>query len=54
MLPVRDTYDDLVRDFAWKIPEFFNMGTAVCDGWAEQEPDRVCLLHYHPDRAPDL
>ena len=54
MLPVRDTYDDLVRDFAWDIPRFFNMGTAVCNVWAEREPERVCLLHYHPDRAPDV
>ncbi|MEX3011395.1 acyl-CoA synthetase [Hoeflea sp. TYP-13] len=53
MLPVRDNYEDLVRDFAWDIPEQFNMGTAVCDVWAEREPDRVCLMHYRPDREPD-
>ncbi len=53
MLPVRDTHDDLVGDFVWDIPEYFNMGTAVCDDWAEREPDRVCLLHFVPDGEPD-
>ena len=54
MLPVRDTYRELVQDFTWDIPEYFNMGTAVCDGWAQSEPDRVCLLHYRPDGPADV
>ncbi|MEM6464096.1 MAG: acyl-CoA synthetase [Pseudomonadota bacterium] len=52
MLPVRDTYEDLVRDFVWDIPDHFNMGRAVCDVWAERAPERVCLMHYRSDDTP--
>ncbi|NTJ66013.1 AMP-binding protein [Agrobacterium rhizogenes] len=48
-LPLRDTYEALYRDFRWEIPAKFNMGHAVCDAWAESEPDRVCLQHFNPD-----
>ncbi len=48
-LPPRDTYEALYRDFRWEIPAKFNMGHAVCDVWAEREPDRICLQHFNPD-----
>ncbi len=48
-LPQRDRYDDLYRDFAWEIPEDFNIGRAVSDEWAARTPDRVCLEHFSPD-----
>jgi acetyl-CoA synthetase len=48
-LPPRDTYEALHRDFCWEIPAKFNMGHAVCDAWAEHEPDRICLQHFNPD-----
>lgn len=53
MLPVRQSYDALVRDFVWTIPERYNIARSVCDDWAEKEPDRVCLVHYRPDAEPD-
>jgi acetyl-CoA synthetase len=53
MLPIRDTYDELVTDFRWEIPDRFNIGAAVCDVWAEREPGRTCLLHYRPGGEPD-
>ncbi len=53
MLTRRETYQALMRDFRWQIPERFNIGTAVCDVWAERDPSRLCLLHYQPDRDPD-
>ncbi|MCY6383663.1 AMP-binding protein [Hoeflea prorocentri] len=53
MLPVRQSYEALVRDFAWAIPDRYNIARSVCDDWAEREPDRVCLLHYMPDGEPD-
>jgi len=31
--------------FRWNIPERYNIGVAVCDIWAEREPDRLALLH---------
>ncbi|TYC53449.1 AMP-binding protein [Rhodobacterales bacterium] len=44
MLPEADTYDDLAGRFTWQVPERFNMGVAVCDAWAEREPDREALV----------
>ena len=53
MLPLGDTYEDLVRDFRWDIPEYFNIAVAACDVWAGREPERVCLKHYQPDGDAD-
>lgn len=48
-LPVRDTYEALIRDFRWEIPEKFNMGRAVADECGTREPDRLALEHYSAD-----
>ncbi|QND16574.1 AMP-binding protein [Rhizobium leguminosarum bv. trifolii] len=48
-LPSHDRYDDLYRDFSWRIPEDFNIGRAVSDDWAARDPERVCLEHFSPD-----
>ncbi|MBX5218618.1 MULTISPECIES: AMP-binding protein [unclassified Rhizobium] len=48
-LPFLDRYDDLCRDFSWRIPEDFNIGRAVSDEWAVRDPGRVCLEHFSPD-----
>ena len=48
-LPKRESYEALIRDFRWEIPERFNIGRAVADDWAEREPDRLALQHYGPD-----
>lgn len=47
-LPQETTYENLVNDFRWDMPETFNIGTAVSDEWAAKEPDRVCLQHFDP------
>ncbi len=31
LLPLRETYEELVRDFVWDIPQDFNIGRAVSD-----------------------
>ncbi|NRP69960.1 Acetyl-coenzyme A synthetase [Ensifer psoraleae] len=49
MLPKIENYDELYRDFRWRIPKRFNIGVAVSDAWAEREPERVCLQHFRPD-----
>ncbi len=46
MLECADSYEALYRDFRWKIPERFNIGVAVADRWAVQDPDRIALLEY--------
>ncbi len=51
LLPLRETYEELVRDFVWDIPQDFNIGRAVSDAWAARAPDRVCLEHFSPDGA---
>jgi len=44
MLPdIRDE-KQLHAAFRWDIPERYNIGVAVCDTWAEQEPHRLALL----------
>lgn len=48
-LPKRESYEALIRDFRWEIPEKFNIGRAVADDWAEREPERLALEHYSPD-----
>ncbi|RUM25037.1 AMP-dependent synthetase [Rhizobium vallis] len=48
-LPSHDRYDDLYRDFSWRIPTDFNIGRAVSDDWADRAPERVCLEHFSPD-----
>lgn len=53
MLPTRETYEALIEDFRWDVPEQFNMAKAVCDDWADREPDRVCLQHYRPNGPAD-
>lgn len=49
MLERRDDYQSLYRDFRWRIPQHFNIGTAVSDHWAAREPDRVALLDYRAE-----
>ena len=53
LLPPGKTLEDVAARFSWDVPEFFNIGSAVSDDWAAREPDRVCLEHFNPDRAPD-
>ena len=44
MLPEASTYEELASRFSWDIPDDFNIGTAVCDAWADREPDREALV----------
>ena len=40
------------RDFAWRIPERFNIGTAVLDRWAHEDPGRTALIEVDADGQP--
>ena len=53
MLERRDNYDLFYGDFRWTIPKRFNIGVAVSDRWAAQDPERVALLDYQADGAPE-
>ena len=51
MLKPAPDYSSLSRDFRWDIPARFNIGTAVADRWAAQEPGRPALLEWLRDGA---
>jgi acetyl-CoA synthetase len=44
MLKQQPTFDDVYRDFAWNIPEKYNVGFDVCDRWAEVDPNRLAII----------
>lgn len=44
MLPEASTYEELASRFSWDIPDDFNIGIAVCDAWADREPEREALV----------
>ncbi len=41
------TYDDVCRNFKWKIPEYYNIGVDVCDKWAG-DSRRLALIYIDP------
>ncbi len=43
MLPDGATYDELFARFEWDIPDYFNIGTDICDKWADRDPDRLAI-----------
>ncbi|HLV28678.1 MAG TPA: acyl-CoA synthetase [Burkholderiaceae bacterium] len=49
MLVHAATYNELYRQFSWRVPERYNMGVDVCDKWAQQEPGRLALIHVGAD-----
>lgn len=50
MLPHDATsYQDLNDRFSWDIPDQFNIGVAICDAWAEKDPDREALVFAEED-----
>ncbi|HEV7254216.1 MAG TPA: AMP-binding protein [Mesorhizobium sp.] len=49
MLQRAKTYGKLYRDFAWRIPERFNIGTEIADRWAKAEPDRLAVIERRSD-----
>jgi acetyl-CoA synthetase len=49
MLPPNSDYDALIRDFRWRVPARYNIGTDVCTRWALAEPERVAILWKKPD-----
>ncbi|MEP3278427.1 MAG: acyl-CoA synthetase [Stappiaceae bacterium] len=43
MLPDCTSYEELIAQFEWNIPEYFNIGVDVCDKWANSDPDRLAI-----------
>ncbi|GGB61670.1 acetyl-CoA synthetase [Roseibium aquae] len=44
LLPETNSYGNLTENFVWQIPEKFNIGVAICDAWADKDPDREALV----------
>ncbi len=43
--PLRfSSYEQARAQFCWQIPARFNIGTAVCDVWADREPTRPAII----------
>lgn len=38
------SYEDLKENFTINVPENFNFGYDIVDGWAADEPDKLALL----------
>jgi acetyl-CoA synthetase len=38
------TYEEVCASFAWRIPEYYNIGVDICDKWAS-EPHRRALIY---------
>ncbi|MBI2715491.1 MAG: acyl-CoA synthetase [Rhizobiales bacterium] len=53
MLPRLNNYDDVYAQFRWRVAARYNIGVDVCDRWAAREPDRLAILHVHPDGRED-
>jgi acetyl-CoA synthetase len=49
MLPSASSYDQLVSDFQWDIPERCNMAWDVCDKWAKSQPQRTAIIDLTSD-----
>ncbi|MCK4783463.1 MAG: AMP-binding protein, partial [Desulfobacteraceae bacterium] len=44
MLKHGNTYDEVYNSFSWEIPDFYNIGTDICDKWAHQRY-RLALIY---------
>ncbi len=53
MLIQTDSYEKLLKNFRWEIPEFYNIGVDVCDKWAALEPQRLALIHVDENQNPN-
>jgi len=49
MLEPGKTYDQLVGDFKWQIPDHFNIADAVCTRWATETPDNTAIIEEMQD-----
>ncbi len=47
MLRPGSTYDEVYRNFRWRIPERYNIAADVCDRHA-RDPDRLALIYVDP------
>ncbi len=51
VLPGEREYEALYRSFRWQVPAHYNIGTDICDRWADREPRRIAILELCADGA---
>ncbi len=39
-----DSYEDFKQNYKVDIPEYFNMGFDIVDGWADEDPEKMALV----------
>lgn len=44
MLTPKATFQQVRDSFRWQIPERYNIGTDICDKWADRDPDRLAII----------
>ncbi|RBP79526.1 acetyl-CoA synthetase [Rhodobacter sp. 140A] len=49
VLSRKESYAATVSAFQWDIPDYYNIGTDVCDRWAVADPDRIALIEVGED-----
>ena len=49
MLEPAKTYEQVLANFKWQIPDRFNMAHAVCTRWALDSPDKVAIIEHMQD-----
>ena len=49
MLMQGKSYDQLVADFKWQLPDRFNIADVVCTRWARQTPDAPAIIEEMQD-----
>lgn len=49
ILPQLSDYDAICRRFRWPQPAACNIGVAICDRWADADPQRTALIDSHAD-----
>ncbi len=54
MLSPANSYDQLLSDFRWDIPQRYNIGFDVCDLWALREPNRTAIIDLTSDERVDV
>jgi len=42
-------FEPVQPDGSWKIPDYFNIGVAACDRWADAKPDSLAIISVEPD-----
>ncbi|MEO1192011.1 MAG: acyl-CoA synthetase [Pseudomonadota bacterium] len=54
MLSKAASYEELRSRFRWQLPQRFNIGVAVSDRWAEEDPERIALRYATPGSETQL